>query len=69
MGQAKPAADQAAARKDVLDLLGRGAGGHVKILGYFAEQEVTNAAADQKCLETGDLQVPNDFDGVWAEFS
>jgi hypothetical protein len=69
MGQAKPAADQAAARKDILNLLGSSARGHVKILGHFPEQQVANASADKKCFEACILQVTNDFNRVRAEFS
>jgi len=68
MRQAKPAPDQPASGKDFLDLFRRSAGRHVKILGNFTEQKVTDAAAHEECLETGVLQVPNYLACVRAEF-
>jgi hypothetical protein len=68
VGQAKSPADQAASWKNVLHFFRRSAGGHVKILGDFSEQQITNAAAHQKCFVTCILQVANDFGRVPAEF-
>jgi hypothetical protein len=68
MGQAESAADQPAARKHVLNFLGRGAGGHIKVLWHLAKQQIANTATHQKCLETCILQIPDDFSGVRAEF-
>jgi hypothetical protein len=69
MRQAKAAADQAAAGKDFLHLFRRSTRSHVEILWDFSEQQIADAAADQECLEPGVLQVPNDIDGMRAEFS
>ena len=45
--QAEAAADDAAVAKQPPDLVGRGAGGDVEVLGLAAEQQVAHAAADQ----------------------
>jgi hypothetical protein len=68
MRQAESAADKPAARKHALDFLGRGAGGHIEVLGHLAEQQVANAAANDEGLEAGLLQVANDIRGMRAEF-
>jgi len=67
VGQAKPAADQPAAWKNVLDLFGRGAGGHVEVLGNFTQQQISNAAAHDKSLEARFLQFADDFACVRAK--
>jgi hypothetical protein len=50
MGQAESPADQPTAGKYLLDLFRCGAGSHVKILGDLSQQEITNAATDDKRL-------------------
>ena len=67
MRQPKPAPDQPATWKDLLDFLRRGARGHVEILRNLAQQEVPDASANQECLEAGLLQIPNNIGGIWAE--
>jgi len=67
VGQAKAAPDQTAARKDVLDFLGRGIGGDVEVLGGFPEQQVPDAAANDVSLEARLLELPYDFGRVRAE--
>jgi hypothetical protein len=67
MRQAKPAADQAAAGKYLLHLFGRGAGGDVEVLGRFAQQQIAHAAAHDKGLKAGFLQVANYFARVRAK--
>ena len=69
MCQAESAADQTAARKDILNLFGRGAGGHVEILGNLAQQQITNTTADNKSFKSSFLQFTYDIGRVWAEVS
>ncbi len=45
--------DDPRAAEDVADLLGRGVGRDVEVLGLVAEQQVAHAAADEVCLEAG----------------
>jgi hypothetical protein len=49
---AKPPADDEGTAKQALDLFGRGVGGHVKILGAQAQQQVAHGAADDVGLKT-----------------
>lgn len=49
------------------DLLGRGAGGDVEILGRDTQKHVTHATADQIGLVTGALQAFDNIDRVAAE--
>jgi len=44
--QLEAAADDAGAAKQRADLLGRGIGGHVEVLGFQADDQVTDGAAD-----------------------
>ena len=69
MRQAEPAANQPAARKDILNFLGRGTGGHVEILGNLAQQQISNAAAYDKSLKTGFLQFAHNMGRVRAKVS
>jgi hypothetical protein len=61
MRQAESAADQPAAGKNLLHFLGRGAGGDIEVFGRLAQQQVAYAAAHDKGLETGFLQVADYF--------
>jgi len=47
MGQTKPPTDQTAIAEQRLDLIGRGVGGHVKVLGLAAQRQIAYAAAHQ----------------------
>ena len=67
VGQPESPADQAAPRKDVLDLLGRGTGCDIEVLGRLAEQQVADAAADDEALVTCLLQLTNDFTRMRAK--
>ena len=49
------------------DLLGRGAGGDVEILGRDAQQHVTHATTDQISLVTGTLQAFDNIHRIAAE--
>ncbi len=51
--QAEAAADQPAVAEQLLDLLRRGVGGHVEILGPPPHQQVADGAADQVGTEPG----------------
>ncbi len=53
---AKAPADDEGAPEQTLDLLGRGAGGDVEVLGPQAQQQVAHAAADEVGLEAGLLE-------------
>src|SRR5690606_718806 len=53
VGQAEAAADQAAVAEQLLDLLRRGVGGHVEILGMHPQQQVADRAADQVGAKAG----------------
>ncbi|MPM79069.1 hypothetical protein SDC9_126100 [bioreactor metagenome] len=48
---AKTLADDESAAEQVLDLFGRGIGGHVEILGAQAQQQIAHGAADDVGLE------------------
>jgi len=61
VGQSETAADQAAAWKHVLDLLGGRTGGYIEVLGRLTEQQVAHTAADNEGLETGLLQAANNI--------
>ncbi|MNT23825.1 hypothetical protein D3C72_1592630 [compost metagenome] len=56
MGQAETAADQAAVAEQLLDLFGRGIGGHVEILGLAIDQQIAHRAADKVGAEAGIAQ-------------
>ena len=68
MRQAKTPADQTTAREHVLNLLGRGAGGHVEILGRLAQQKVADTAADDVGLVPCILQIFHHLGGVGTQF-
>src|SRR5690606_21564248 len=53
---AKTPPDDEGAAKQGFDLLGRGVGGHIEILGAQAQQQVAHGAADDVGLEAGILQ-------------
>ncbi|MNV16331.1 hypothetical protein D3C71_1070870 [compost metagenome] len=67
MGQAEPAADQAAVAEQRLDLLGRGIGGHVEVLGVAADQQVAHGASHQVAGEPGITQPVQHAQGVGAD--
>jgi hypothetical protein len=67
VGQPESPADQPAPGKDVLDFLGRGAGCDIEVLGRLAEQQVTDAAADDEALVTCFLQFTNNFTRMRAK--
>jgi hypothetical protein len=50
-----------------MHLFGRSAGGHVKVFGRLAQDQVAHAAADNKRLVTGVLQFFDSFRGVRAK--
>ena len=54
--QPEPAADQAAVAEQRLDLLRRGVGGDVEVLGFAADQQVAHRAAHQVGAEPGFAQ-------------
>ena len=64
MGDLEAAAHHARASKQSAHLLRRGAGGHIKVLGLGAKQQVADAAADQQRLKAGALQLGDDVKGV-----
>ena len=51
MNDLKAAADNTRTAKALFDLLGRGVGGDIKVLRFFAQQEVANGAAHDVSLE------------------
>ena len=53
--------------KDVLDFLGRGAGCDIEVLGRLAEQQVTDAAANDEAFVTCLLQFTNGFTRMRAK--
>ncbi|KAG1253769.1 hypothetical protein G6F65_017320 [Rhizopus arrhizus] len=67
VGQAEAAADQAAVAEQLLDLFGRGVGGHVEILGLAIDQQVTHRAADKVGAEAGIAQAIKHAQGVRAD--
>jgi hypothetical protein len=64
----KSSADQATTREYLLNLLGRGAGRHIKIFGRAAKQQVANAAAYDISLVTCLLQLSDNISGMRAKF-
>jgi hypothetical protein len=56
VGEAEAAADQAAVAEQLLDLFGRGVGGHVEILGLAIDQQIAHRAADKVGAEAGIAQ-------------
>src|SRR5699024_7325477 len=65
--QAKAAADQAAIAEQLPDLLGRGVGGHVEILGRHAQQQVAHGAPDQARAVTRLVQAVQHAQGTLAD--
>jgi hypothetical protein len=61
---AKTLADDEGAAKQVLDLLGRGIGGHVEVLGTQAQQQVAHGAADDIGLVARALEGLHHIDGA-----
>ena len=59
---AKAPADDEGAPEQALDLLGRGVGGDVKVLGPQPHQQVAHRTAHHIGLETGLLQGANHLD-------
>ena len=57
---------RAAAAEEVADLVGRGAGGDVVVLGREAEQLIAHAAAGPQRLEAGRAELLDDFQGERA---
>lgn len=68
MGQAKPAPNQATARKNVFYLLRRCAGSNVEILGCLSQQKVPYTASNNIGFKACILQRPDRLGGVWAPF-
>ena len=64
MGQTESPADQPGIAEQLAHLLRMGIGRDVEILGLEPQEEIADAAADQKCLETGLLQPVQDFQGI-----
>jgi hypothetical protein len=60
----RPAADQAAVAEQLLDLLGRGVGGHVEILGLEPGQQVAYGAAHQAGAVAGLVQPVQHAHGI-----
>ena len=69
MHQLEAATDHPRVAKLGADLLGRGAGGNVEILGLYADQQVAHAAADQVGLVAGFLQTVHHAHRVAAELA
>src|SRR5690606_31647202 len=65
--QTEAATDQPAVAEQVLDLLRRGVGGHVEILGRTADQQVAHGAADQERVEAAVLQSIQDAERIGAD--
>ncbi len=63
------AADDARIAKQLLDLLRRGVGGHVEILGSDPEQGITQAASDQIGFVAGVVQAIEHLEGGFAELT
>ena len=58
---AEALADDEGAAEESLDLLGRGVGGHVEVLGFEAQQQVAHGAADDVGLVAGVFQRAHDL--------
>jgi hypothetical protein len=69
VGQTEASPDQAAPRKNVLDLFGGGAGSDIEILGRLAQQQVANTAADNEGLEASLLKFADDIACMRTELS
>src|SRR5690606_24584865 len=67
MHDLEPAADDAAAAKQLADLFGAGVRGDVEILRALAEQQVAHAAADQEALVAGCAQARHHLEGALAD--
>jgi hypothetical protein len=52
MGKAKAFADEEAVGEEFLYLSGPGIGGHIKVFGSFAQEEIADRTTHQICLET-----------------
>ena len=65
--QPEAAADQAAVAELLLDLLGRGVGGHVEVLRVMADQQVAHGAADQIGRKTRITQAIKHAQSVGAD--
>jgi hypothetical protein len=59
VGQSKTTSDQSGIANQIADLIGRGAGGHIEILGVLAQQQIADAAADDVGGVPGFLQTLN----------
>ncbi len=64
MHDLEAAADDTAALEQALDLLRRGVGGHVEVLGVATQQEIANRATDQVALVAGLAQARHQRLGV-----
>jgi len=64
---AEASADDEGTPELVLDLLGRGVGGHVEVLGATAQQQVAHGAAHDVGLEAGIGQSLDDLDAAFVE--
>ncbi|MCY1400414.1 hypothetical protein D9M71_155040 [compost metagenome] len=67
MHQLEAAADHPGVAEFVAHLFGRGAGGHVEVLGLDPQQQVAHAAADQVGLVAGPLQAVDHADSIAAD--
>ena len=65
--QAKPSSDEVATRKNNFDFFRRRIRGDVKILGNFAQQQVSYTSADNIGFVACVLQASNHFGGVRAK--
>ena len=68
MRKSEAAPDQTAAGKDSLDFFGRRICRNVEILGYFAKQQIANAASHDVGFKSRLLQIPDNIAGIGAQF-
>ena len=64
---AEAAADDAGVAEQAPDVFRSGVGGDVEILRLQAQQQVAHAAADDEGVETGFIQLVEDFEAVRAD--
>ncbi len=64
VGQLEATSDDARVAKQPLDLVGRGRGGQIEVLGLAAEQQIAHTAPHQVGLVAIAAQTPDDLQGV-----